>query len=27
MIRVYNTQDGKRVRTCKGSMSDDTGYL
>ncbi|CAF1595930.1 unnamed protein product, partial [Adineta ricciae] len=27
MIRVYNTQDGKRVRTCKGSMNDDTGYL
>ncbi|CAF1144497.1 unnamed protein product [Adineta steineri] len=27
MIRVYNTQDGKRVRTMKGSMNDDTGYL
>ncbi|CAF3449624.1 unnamed protein product [Rotaria sp. Silwood1] len=27
MIRVYNLQDGKRVRTCKGSMGDDTGYL
>ena len=20
-------QDGKRLRTCKGSMNDDTGYL
>ncbi|CAF0943275.1 unnamed protein product [Rotaria sordida] len=27
MIRVYNLQDGKRVRTCKGSIGDDTGYL
>ncbi|CAF0798616.1 unnamed protein product [Didymodactylos carnosus] len=28
MIRVYNTLDGKRVRTCKGSVGDsDTGYL
>lgn len=27
LFRVYNTQDGKRIRTCKGSMNDDTGYL
>ncbi|CAF1147995.1 unnamed protein product [Adineta steineri] len=27
MIRVYNLQDGKRVRTRKGTIGDDTGYL
>ncbi|CAF1482975.1 unnamed protein product [Adineta ricciae] len=27
MIRVYNLQDGKRVRTRKGTVGDDTGYL
>ncbi|CAF2007169.1 unnamed protein product [Rotaria magnacalcarata] len=27
MIRVYNTQSGKRVRICKGSIGDDNGYL
>ncbi|UJR30309.1 hypothetical protein I4U23_017846 [Adineta vaga] len=27
MIRAYNLQDGKRVRTRKGTVGDDTGYL
>ncbi|CAF4101830.1 unnamed protein product [Rotaria magnacalcarata] len=27
MIRVYNTQSGKRVRICKGSIGDSNGYL
>ncbi|CAM2725364.1 unnamed protein product [Rotaria socialis] len=27
MIRVYNTQSGKRVRIGKGSIGDDNGYL
>jgi WD40 repeat protein len=27
IFRVYNLQDGKRVRTCKGTIGDDTGYL
>jgi WD40 repeat protein len=27
LFRVYNLQDGKRVRTCKGTIGDDNGYL
>jgi len=27
LFRAYNLQDGKRVRTCKGTIGDDTGYL
>lgn len=26
-FRVYNLQDGKRLRTCKGTTGDDNGYL
>ena len=27
IFRIYNLQDGKRVRTCKGTIGDENGYL